>query len=209
LQVLATFLKTLAIEPYKFNLSNWRCGENTSDSYLLDNNCGTTACAVGWACSMPELKAEGLGFLSCPEFEDERSWEAVEKFFCLTSSQAHNFFSEQGYGDGRRTSAKQVAERIEDYLSGATEMWTLANQQAAQREGWDLFDIDGSKCQIQHLDFAEDWKLADGSYATQLASDEAAWKIVREGKEPHHINALQFIKANNPTEYEIIMKEEK
>lgn len=55
LEKLYTFLGT--VNPKKFDFSSW--AESTSGKPDV-NVCGTTACALGWAGSMPEFRKRGL-----------------------------------------------------------------------------------------------------------------------------------------------------
>lgn len=109
---LAEFLDT--VEEDKFSLVTW--------------DCGTTACAVGWACRMPEFQAEGLGIdfeegYGLPTFHGYGGWQAVREFFQIDHETAALLFSEYSYDiyspdegdlvrDGSTTTARQVAERI-------------------------------------------------------------------------------------------------
>ena len=64
---------------------------------------------------------------------------------------------------------------IEDIM----EAWTSAHQEAALREGWDLFTAtEGSPVQVQRIDDPEE--LPSG-IATHLPNDETAMMMVRTG----------------------------
>lgn len=61
---LADFLEKLPSE--KFDISNWASNEKfEADSWIapnmsaLEKDCGTVACALGWACIMPEFRRLG------------------------------------------------------------------------------------------------------------------------------------------------------
>lgn len=65
LLILADALET-RIPADRFDLRFWResdtdtyVGPTTTDEALI-RGCGTSACAVGWACALPELQAQGL-----------------------------------------------------------------------------------------------------------------------------------------------------
>lgn len=66
LNKLADFLDT--VPEAKFDLETWRVNaqgreafdESTDNDHLLNLDCGTRGCAVGWACAMPEFQAQGL-----------------------------------------------------------------------------------------------------------------------------------------------------
>ena len=64
---LARFLKT--VESKHFDLSSWcniKCcdgkdvPENDVTIKIIEANCGSTACALGWAAIMPEFRKKGL-----------------------------------------------------------------------------------------------------------------------------------------------------
>lgn len=65
-------------------------------------------------------------------------------------------------------------------------------------EGWIISECTGSdngRWQIQKIDDPEEVG------APELDSDEAAWRIVLEGKKPHHAHAREFISEVNPKEW--------
>lgn len=83
LAILGQFLLTVPEE--KFNLEHWQCS--------------TTACAVGWACSIPEFQQQGLSIgepwgdgILIPLFEGEKHFEAAEKFFDISWRDAEWLF---------------------------------------------------------------------------------------------------------------------
>ena len=78
---------------------------------------------------------------------------------------------------------------------------------AAKREGWAIFDCDGSEAgryQICRLDDAKDWAVDLGFTPPQLSDDSDAWLIVRTGTSPHHSDARKFIAENAPEEWKRI-----
>lgn len=82
--------------------------------------------------------------------------------------------------------------------------WSHEHAGAALREGWDIFECEGSAngpWQVQHLDDA-----SDVPGAPQLESDGDAWRVLLTGNQPHHAAALDFIKAHCPEEYERLME---
>lgn len=86
LTVLRDFL--LALPPEKVDLSLW------------SNRCGTLACAVGWACTIPEFNEAGLVRWQrseddsiAPYYNRLHSWDAVEAFFELSMDEASALFS--------------------------------------------------------------------------------------------------------------------
>lgn len=115
LQKLAQHL-LLNVPAEKFDLATWF------------SECGTTACAVGHACSMPEFNAEGLvGFIPewhqprtvnyCPKFNSYTGYDAVCAFFDISRRDAYYMFSPSDY-KGNFTSdlptIRNVVSRIEE-----------------------------------------------------------------------------------------------
>ncbi|URG13784.1 hypothetical protein [Acinetobacter phage vB_AbaS_TCUP2199] len=64
LETLKEFLKSIPDE--RFNLLFWRKGSVESGMYISDldlhTDCGTSACAMGWAAALPEFRLAGLSF---------------------------------------------------------------------------------------------------------------------------------------------------
>jgi hypothetical protein len=121
LAILADFLDS--VPPKKFNLESWRDSEsndspfaNRSDEALLDPACGTTGCAIGHACVIPELKAEGLSWQDNPQYMRYSSWLAVQRFFEISDEVSQVLFSDSKYHASER-SPGHVAERIRTYLN--------------------------------------------------------------------------------------------
>jgi hypothetical protein len=102
LEKLYTFLGT--IKPAKFDFSYWATAANDSDTAKDITACGTTACAMGWAGSMPEFRKRGLkliwerhsnsGHVVFTDRDGERFFgeEAGEVFFGLTCKEAEFLF---------------------------------------------------------------------------------------------------------------------
>lgn len=128
---LATVLRTKELNNLDFNLHVWI---ETPDRYKGEvskkeaatralegeNFCGTSACAVGLACLLPEFQAEGLMFYSYPVYRTERgyfeNWEAVRKFFDLDEEDTERLFM-ASYYDTLHPTREQVADRIEELLA--------------------------------------------------------------------------------------------
>jgi len=102
LEKLYTFLGT--VKPEKFDFSSWAQGSHCGDIEQNINACGTTACAMGWAGSMPEFRKRGLklvwkqnstgGFVIFTDQDGESFYgdEAGEVFFGLTAKEANYLF---------------------------------------------------------------------------------------------------------------------
>lgn len=105
---LADHLGTVPLE--RFDMFSWKCG--------------TLACAVGHACSIPEFqnaglhlhRRSGLNFSTvAPVFGDYDGWGAVHLFFDLNIRDADFLFSENEYPEQARTPAG-VADRIREFV---------------------------------------------------------------------------------------------
>jgi hypothetical protein len=66
-----------------------------------EHDCGTTACAVGWACDYPPFQAQGLSYEDrSPVFKSHdgeyaENWNAVSTFFGLSYSESVFIFSKE------------------------------------------------------------------------------------------------------------------
>ena len=83
-------------------------------------DCGTVACAVGWATSDPVFNAQGFYYGPCPNYTDETdktyyNWDAVEQFFEIEYPIAQCLFSEETYSFFAKPT--DVIERIEALLT--------------------------------------------------------------------------------------------
>ncbi|MCY1206591.1 hypothetical protein D3C71_1823280 [compost metagenome] len=83
----------------KVYMSCWRTSSAGDDRLIGD--CGTSACAIGWACAYPEFQEQGLGYdthAGVPSFQGNLNWHAVMSFFGVSESTADHLFQtdEQG-----------------------------------------------------------------------------------------------------------------
>ena len=82
------------VKPYD---PNW--SKEVTNKDLLSQDCGTLACAVGWACAHPEFQKQGLGWYGGSPIYRRRGglrrlgWEAVESFFGIRYGLAKFLFS--------------------------------------------------------------------------------------------------------------------
>lgn len=105
---LADFLET--VDKNRFDLSLWR------ELRFSPSKCGTVACAVGWATTIPSFKKAGFTFESnAPKYKTYDSWEAVTKFFSLDNLDAFYLFSIFDYNDENPT-PKMVTKRIRSFV---------------------------------------------------------------------------------------------
>jgi hypothetical protein len=135
LLILAAFLET--VPEHKFDLMNWRdtglekltLGERLSGDYmsnekLLNNSCGTTGCAIGWACTIPEFIEDGFTWsgrwpLLTTDSSSEAlfsGWCAVEYFFSIDKVTSEYLFMDTFY-DNDKSGSKDVANRIREVVS--------------------------------------------------------------------------------------------
>lgn len=70
------------------------------------DDCGTVACALGWACLLPEFKAQGLTLehpsgAPFPTFRTDgevfHNYKAAQKFFQISSEHAQALFNPETY----------------------------------------------------------------------------------------------------------------
>lgn len=128
LLTLATYLETVvALKPGEFDMDHWAMRHT-----LAENACGTTCCAVGHACDIPEFKAAGLrlkwyasGTPAVPAFDGLEHGEAVMLFFGITSWDVDYLFTNEGYwgseGEcGDSISVEMVASRLRAFVASHT-----------------------------------------------------------------------------------------
>lgn len=88
------------------------------------DSCGTSACAMGFACLHPPFIAQGLtyiphmGIVYTSEEQGKRwtGFEAAADFFGIDYDDAYNFFAKTRYSTYDKTSPWQVADRIEQFI---------------------------------------------------------------------------------------------
>lgn len=99
------------------NKARFDKGENPKK---LHKDCGTTACALGWACSIPELRRKGL-YLDDRESPALRGkydllpTEVGAEFFGITDEESHSLFIPDHYDvdDFSKITPKMVAKKFE------------------------------------------------------------------------------------------------
>jgi len=104
---LADFLQN-EVKSEKFDLATFA----TLEADTLKHGCGTTACAVGWACSIPSFKKAGLKLFNFTstrdarnhvqmgiQFKDKNRWRAVTLFFGIEENEAYHLFDPAHYGE--------------------------------------------------------------------------------------------------------------
>lgn len=96
--------------------------ENFEIGYWKDTrDCGTVACALGWAGSDPRFKAEGLQLEHpsyAPYFQGFTGYAAGAQFFGITRGQSEYLFNPDEYAPGlnEQVTPADVIARIEELL---------------------------------------------------------------------------------------------
>jgi hypothetical protein len=121
---LADFLER-EVPENRFDLAKWSNGDLSL--------CGTTACACGWATTIPEFAEAGLKLeryehkLDDGEvlisrdivFGEFTSFDAVTEFFDLPDHKDSSYlFYVDRYPNGERTTKHDVVERIRQFVEG-------------------------------------------------------------------------------------------
>lgn len=115
---LAEFLETAEL-PGKFDMSEWH----------RKTDCGTSACALGWATTIPSFRRAGLtlgpsevGTISIPEYDGHADLCAASAFFDIGWFDADNLFRPRDMNDltGKR-GRKIVARRIRKLVAYSQE----------------------------------------------------------------------------------------
>lgn len=118
LRLLAQFLRLVPEE--RFDLMSW------ADSDFQTNECGTAACACGWATVIfPEFQLKKEIFAKEDDedyeifqyelvYQDFVNWRAVEEFFNLYTHQCYSLFNKSFYDEPATPTL--VSERIDKLL---------------------------------------------------------------------------------------------
>jgi hypothetical protein len=124
LRILAKFLRN--VDRKHFHLKSW-CeidGGTLQDGAIKTVGCGTTACAVGWAASIPSFRRDGFHLVrnifggATPYFKGQGSHFAPIDFFGLSLSESHSLFMPDSYPTRDHKNPLAVAKRIERLLAG-------------------------------------------------------------------------------------------
>lgn len=114
LRTLANFLDGLRLtRTAQFDLREW-CKKTT---------CGTTACAMGWACRIPSFRRAGLRSVPSSFYEGVEvpfyghcgGFNAAMQFFGISYSDALYLFESTSYPIGRRGRAS-VVRRLRQFI---------------------------------------------------------------------------------------------
>ena len=117
---LAKFLQTVPRERFDYNTfvgDDWKGAQNLS--------CGTQACALGWAATMPTFRRLGLylkqaGYPALKGDTRSHAFEVAAKLFGISIHDAHDLFSpmynwDAGIDEGSAT-PKYVARKIRNFV---------------------------------------------------------------------------------------------
>lgn len=132
LEKLANFLDNL--EGERFNFAVFFSDESddgvcNSIDHATDNplihDCGTVACAFGWATAMPEFRQLGLHMAGgTPKFNGKKSFDAAMELFGLTKDESWFLFDAEMPLEGTdwtspkyEASAGEVANHIRKFVS--------------------------------------------------------------------------------------------
>ena len=102
-------------ETYEFDLSTWH----------YEEDCLTSACAIGWCCLDAWFKDEGFQFITvqitdfwrprAPSYSGKKEWEAVQEFFNIDYETAGALFRDCFY-EQDPVRAGDVIERVEEFV---------------------------------------------------------------------------------------------
>jgi hypothetical protein len=102
--------------PERFRMAQWCCGKDFKSNY-----CGTSGCAIGHACEIPEIRALGLQLVCQGNIFPPHpmmpsgltDFDAIAELFCITREQAIALFANKWLLE--KESALDVAKRIEQF----------------------------------------------------------------------------------------------
>lgn len=118
LLVLAKFLRKLPRKRFDYGsvVSNWSGGKQ-------DLSCGASACAMGWAATMPVFRKLGLylnvkSHDACTKAGSNYYITSAEEIFNIGEDEAEYLFTpHEGIGPGYNATPKQVAAHIENFVA--------------------------------------------------------------------------------------------
>lgn len=112
LMVLRDHLKN-NVKDKKFDLDSWVDNEESRTDQgivkdLADASCGTTACALGHAGSIPSFRRAGLRYdvrwyVAAVSYGINKGFDAGQEFFHLTEEESFYLFDPDKYPEGKRS----------------------------------------------------------------------------------------------------------
>lgn len=133
-------------KPARFDLGYWNTGCNA-------HQCGTSACAIGYAVLDPRIQAEGLYYdltnyglplymkqdhPASPTGLQLRAWDAVSEFFNIDESTALTLFSSSSYSRGwmadslSETPMQDVIDRVQKLIDRCEELGRMPKSLLAE-----------------------------------------------------------------------------
>lgn len=102
-----------------FDLSTWAGTPQRPWQGNQDLSCGTVACAMGHAASIPAFQELGLKLelnlhSANISYKDSWSYLAVSEFFNISTAEARQLFSPEYYDD---TSRQAACQRLRNFIS--------------------------------------------------------------------------------------------
>lgn len=123
LRLLADRLET--VPPDQFDIDMWAGASPRPEPGKAPTvgDCGTVACAVGWATTVPELSRAGLRLAWCgvsayPVYGGLTDGPAVAAFFGLSEQEEEQLFRGESYPPHREVTPLGVARRVRAFLAG-------------------------------------------------------------------------------------------
>lgn len=132
---LRNYLRDTVVDD-RFSLTTWVGSDNVPWQGKSDLSCGTSACAMGWAATIPSFQALGLSLMAMPGnrqygqivYKNTVHFQAAAKFMDLGAEDALHFFSSESYPDGDETTRLQVVARISELLDSGNESFYLPSE---------------------------------------------------------------------------------
>lgn len=127
LEKVAALLEKLP--PERFFYGTWAGTEDKPWKGAQDLSCGTTACAMGWACTIPSLRDRrraGLRLETCNwdlkkamvcNVNGANDYDAAQQAFALTVEEAEYLFQPNDSRLGVKASAFEVARHIRRFIA--------------------------------------------------------------------------------------------
>lgn len=109
----------------RFYLATWAGNSETPWEGKQDLSCGTSACAMGHAVTIPEFRADGLALRPAPfnpgrgqlVFGNRFDFQAAADFMDISVMSAEWLFDHAEYPNRERTTKDEVVARMTKYLN--------------------------------------------------------------------------------------------
>lgn len=112
----------------------------------MDFSCGTTACALGHAGTIPKFRALGLRTAKVSQYDDDgqvffgegsgvSGYEAAEQFFGISHLTAWRIFGPDSYVvEARDVTPEMVAKKIDSFLKGHRARQAMARAKRSKKK---------------------------------------------------------------------------